>query len=146
MDSIRQGEVTEILVQKAPQVFRRVIGQVYLHCDPLQFYWAEKNPLFHCICCNYWQMCNKGKGGVDKPGSTETSFRQSPFCSNPLTTTISEKTAVLVNQSGNFFTETSWRRHRISETFCGREEVQHLGLPQKHWSYVINKIPFFFLG
>lgn len=41
-------------------------------------------------------MCNKDKGGVDKPGGTEVSFRQSPFCSIPLTTIISEKTAVLV--------------------------------------------------
>lgn len=51
-------------------------------------------------------MCNEGKGGADKPRSTEISFRQSPFCNNPLTAIISEKTAVLVTR-----VETSLPKH-----------------------------------
>lgn len=47
-------------------------------------------------------MCNKGKGGVDKPGTTEICFRQSPACGNPPTTAISDKTATPVARVGAF--------------------------------------------
>ena len=47
-------------------------------------------------------MCNKGKGGVNKPCTTEICFRQRPACNNSPTTVTSEKTAMLAARVGTF--------------------------------------------
>lgn len=59
-------------------------------------------------------MCYEGEGGVDKPGTTEMCVRQISACSNPPSTVISEKIAVLAAGVGTFrwnilaWTQSEW--------------------------------------